>query len=89
MYNDYSINDMVFHWQSQSTTNEFSATGKRYINHKQTGNKILLFVREFKNDTILNSDSAYTFLGLANYVTHKGSRPMNMTKTAIKLKKLM
>ena len=27
MYNDYSINDNLFHWQSQSTTSETSPTG--------------------------------------------------------------
>lgn len=31
MYNDYSINETMFHWQSQSTTSESSATGQRYI----------------------------------------------------------
>lgn len=79
MYNDYSINDIMFHWQSQSTTSEISATGKRYINHKNTKNKILLFVREFKSDKILGSASAYTFLGTVNYISHKDSKPMNIT----------
>ncbi len=79
MYNDYSINDIFFHWQSQSTTNETSVTGKRYINHKDTGNIILLFVREFKADKILGTAAAYTFLGIANYVCHEGSKPMNIT----------
>ena len=35
MYNDYSINDWLFHWQSQSTTAENSSTGQRYIHHKE------------------------------------------------------
>lgn len=77
MYNDYSINDELFHWQSQSTTSDTSKTGQRYINHKKVGGKILLFVREFKNDTFGNV-SPYTFLGLANYVKHNGSKPMNI-----------
>ena len=79
MYNDYSINDVLFHWQSQSTTSTTSKTGQRYINHKQNGNKILLFVREYKTDKILNKVSSYTFLGLANYIKHEGSKPMNIT----------
>ncbi|MFB0920317.1 MAG: DUF3427 domain-containing protein, partial [Oscillospiraceae bacterium] len=33
MYNDYSINEHLFHWQSQSTTAEDSTTGRRYIMH--------------------------------------------------------
>ena len=76
MYNDYAVNSTLFHWQSQSTTTPESNTGKRYINHKSTGNHILLFVREFKKDTW--GTGAYTFLGEADYVSHNGSRPMNM-----------
>ena len=78
MYNDYSINDILFHWQSQSTTGENSSTGQRYIHHKKNGSKVLLFVREFKNDTFGNT-TPYTFLGTANYVKHNGSKPMNVT----------
>ena len=79
MYNDYSINEWLFHWQSQSTTAEHSSTGQRYIHHKEKGSRVLLFVREFKSDRITNSAEAYTYLGTANYVKHNGSRPMNIT----------
>lgn len=78
MYNDYSINEILFHWQSQSTTADASTTGQRYIHHKERGSKVLLFVREFKNDTFGNT-APYTFLGTANYVKHNGSKPMNVT----------
>lgn len=40
---------------------------------------MLLFVREFKADRITRGAEAYTFLGTANHVKHKGSRPMNIT----------
>ena len=40
--------------------------------------KVLLFVREFKNDVYGNA-APYTYLGTANYVSHNGSRPMNIT----------
>ena len=81
MYNDYSINEQLFHWQSQSTTAENSPTGQRYIHHKERGSRILLFVREYKTDPVMGSKSAaaYTFLGRANYVIHEGSKPMNIT----------
>ncbi len=79
MYNDYSINESLFHWQSQSTTAENSSTGQRYIHHKERGSRVLLFVREFKSDRITGSAEAYTYLGTANYVKHEGSRPMNIT----------
>ncbi len=79
MYNDYSVSESLFHWQSQSTTAEDSHTGQRYIHHRERGSKVLLFVREFKTDRITSGAGAYTFLGTANYVKHEGSRPMNIT----------
>ena len=79
MYNDYSINESLFHWQSQSTTAEDSPTGQRYIHHVERGSKVLLFVREFKSDRVTGGAGAYTYLGTANYVKHEGSRPMNIT----------
>ena len=79
LYDDYSINDELFHWQSQSTTSASSPTGQRYINHEELGSNILLFVREYKNDRISGGAGAYTFLGKAKYVSHTGSRPMSVT----------
>ena len=76
---DYSINESLFHWQSQSTTAENSATGQRYIHHREKGSRVLLFVREFKADARFGGAGAYTYLGTANYVKHEGSRPMNIT----------
>jgi len=78
MYNDYSITETLFHWQSQSTTSENSATGLRYINHHEQGSRVLLFVREYKTDRVSGNAMPYTFLGTANYVTHEGSKPMNI-----------
>ncbi len=76
MYNDYAVNEMLFHWQSQSTTSEESPTGQRYIHHRESGNKIILFVREYKKDQY--GVSPYTCLGEAEYLSHTGSRPMNI-----------
>ncbi len=76
MYRDYSISDLLFHWQSQSTTSEDSATGQRYVNHSRNGGKIVLFVRENRED--MAGASPYTFLGTASYLSHTGSRPMNV-----------
>ena len=76
MYNDYSINSRLFHWQSQSTTSADSPTGQRYIHHKARGSHVLLFVRETKSDAC--GAAPYTFLGTADYVNHTGSRPMNI-----------
>ncbi|MCH5148156.1 MAG: DUF3427 domain-containing protein [Clostridiales bacterium] len=75
-YNDYSINETIFHWQSQSTTSDISPTGHRYINHDSMSNTILLFVREVKSDQY--GAQAFIFLGKAHYVGHEGSKPMNV-----------
>jgi hypothetical protein len=48
----------------------------RYINHHKLGSRVLIFVREFRKDVA--GAAPYTFLGLANYVKHEGSRPMNI-----------
>ena len=76
MYNDYSVNEELFHWQSQNMTSPESATGQRYIGHAGTKNKIMLFVREYKTDA--SGTSPYTYLGLVDYVSHNGSKPMNI-----------
>lgn len=76
MYEDYSINNILFHWQSQSKTAENSQTGQRYINHKKMNSQVLLFVREQKNDIL--GAMPYTFLGKADYVSHKDSKPMSI-----------
>ncbi len=77
MYNDYSINETLFHWQSQSTTSESSHTGQRYIHHKDLGSRVLLCVRELKKDAWGNA-APYSVLGFVEYVQHNGSRPMNV-----------
>ena len=46
------------------------------LGHKAQGSHVLLFVREFKNDAC--GAAPYTFLGTADYVSHTGSRPMNI-----------
>ena len=78
MYQDYSVGEEFFHWQSQSTTSENSPTGQRYIHHRKKGTLFLLFVRENKTDRVSGGAGVYTFLGKANYVQHEGSRPMSI-----------
>jgi superfamily II DNA or RNA helicase len=77
MYRDYAISPTLFHWESQSTTSEQSPTGQRYVNHKQRGSRIFLFVR--LNKTTSTGAAPYLFLGPAEYVSHKGERPMAIT----------
>ena len=76
MYEDYAISERLFHWQTQSRTSTESPTGQRYINHRKTGNTILLFVRENKKEN--TKTSPYYFLGKGNYVEHNSSKPINI-----------
>lgn len=75
-YNDYSINESMFHWQSQSTTSDKSTTGKRYRNKNGNNGYALLFVREQKSDEY--GPQPFVFLGTVKYLSHEGSRPMNV-----------
>ena len=70
-YEDFSVSPTRFHWQSQSTTDEDSKIGRRYVRQSENGAKFLLFVRPKKTD-------AFVFLGPLQYVSHSGSRPMSI-----------
>jgi len=76
MYQDYSLNDTLFHWQSQSTTSEDSPTAQRYFNHRDQGQHILLFTRESKEDAL--GKAPYIFLGEVDHVSHNGSCPVTI-----------
>ena len=74
LYKDYAISHELFHWESQSVTSQASATGQRYIHHRQRGTNILLFVRRARK--IGNRTAPYMFLGFADYVSHERERPI-------------
>ena len=76
MYNDFAKNSELFNWESQSTTGINSPTGKRYIYDRSKEHKILLFVRESRNE--YHKSAPYTFLGNAKYLSHKGSKPIQI-----------
>ena len=80
MYEDYALSDRLFHWQSQSTTNERSSTGQRYIHHQKTGHRIFLFLRKKKKtaDRPFAVSEPYVFAGPVFYRSHQGSRPMTV-----------
>lgn len=75
LYEDYAINERLFHWQTQSRISEETRTAQRYIHHKRTGNRIALFVREYKEEH--NYTAPFTFLGEAEYVRHDGNKPIS------------
>lgn len=74
LYKDYAISPELFHWESQSGTSQQSPTGQRYIRHQERGGHILLFVRQRRRQD--GRAMPYTFLGPADYVSHRGERPI-------------
>ncbi len=76
MYRDYALNEEQFHWQSQSNTSVESTTGQRYINQRNNGNQVLIFVRDYKKHGPMTAP--YTCIGLADYVSHYGSAPISI-----------
>jgi superfamily II DNA or RNA helicase len=77
LYDDYAINEYLFHWQSQNATAPESPKGQSYINHQKTDKKILLFVRE-QNDDQYGFTMGYVFIGEASFIKSTGARPMNI-----------
>ena len=78
MYQDYAISQELFHWESQSGTTVASPTGQRYLNHRAGGSHILLFARPRKLSAF-GTGAPYLFLGEADYVEHRGERPIAIT----------
>ena len=78
MYQDFAISPDLFHWESQSGTTVASKTGQRYLNHREQGGHVLLFTRA-KKVSEFGSGAPYLFLGEADYVEHRGERPIAVT----------
>lgn len=78
MYRDYAISPELFHWESQSRTTVASPTGQRYLTHRSTGSHVLLFTRTHKSSAF-GDGAPYLFLGEADYVEHRGERPISIT----------
>lgn len=75
LHKDYAVSPTLFHWESQSSTTVASSTGQRYITHRDTGDHILLFVRQRRHQD--GRTMPYTFLGPVDYVSHQGERPIS------------
>ncbi len=77
LYDDYAISETLFHWQSQNQTRDDSGKGLTYINHKNLGKRILLFVREKSTNEYKNTNG-YVFVGEGNFQEYEGSKPMSI-----------
>jgi superfamily II DNA or RNA helicase len=78
MYADHAISPTLFQWESQNATAERSATGQRYIHHREMGNSVHLFVRETKTADGTLGTPPYLYAGPISYVSHTGERPMRI-----------
>lgn len=77
MYDDYAINETLFHWQSQNSAGPETPKGISYIKHQEKEKKILLFIRE-KNKDEYGNTMGYVFIGEGHLNEHYGAKPMNI-----------
>lgn len=77
MYDDYAINERLFHWQSQNSAAPDTSKGLSYIKHQENGKRILLFVREKAKDEFGNT-MGYVFVGEGTINDYYGAKPMNI-----------
>lgn len=78
LYHDYAINEILFHWQSQNAARPDKGKGLSYVQHEETGKKILLFVREQSSDEFGRA-MGFINVGVVTLQSHSGSQPMNIT----------
>lgn len=77
MYDDYAINETLFHWQSQNSAGPDTPKGISYIQHENNKKKILLFVRE-KNKDEYGNTMGYVFVGEGLLKDYYGAKPMSI-----------
>ena len=77
MYDDYAVNESLFHWQSQNQAGPETNKGLSYIYHSENSKNILLFVRE-KNKDEFGSTMGYVFVGYGQLKDYYGSKPMSI-----------
>ncbi|QFZ54288.1 DUF3427 domain-containing protein [Oceanihabitans sp. IOP_32] len=77
MYDDYAVNELLFHWQTQNTARPDLGKGLSYVNHKKNKKRILLFVREKAKNEYGNS-LGYVFIGEGELKNYYGSKPMSI-----------
>jgi hypothetical protein len=78
MYHDYAISEDLFHWQSQNAARPDLGVGLSYIEHRETGKRLFLLVREQPRDEY-GRTMGFVNYGEIDYVSYTGSQPMNIT----------
>ncbi len=77
LYEDFAISENLFHWQTQNVVSPKTGKGLSYINHKENGKRIMLFVRERNEDQYGNTIS-FVFIGEGILSDYHGSKPMSI-----------
>ncbi len=77
MYDDYAVNELLFHWQSQNSARPDLGRGLSYIQQSENNKIILLFVREKANDEMGNT-MGYVLIGEGKFKDYYGSKPMSI-----------
>ncbi|WNH14299.1 DUF3427 domain-containing protein [Thalassobellus suaedae] len=77
MYDDYAVNEKLFHWQTQNSARPDLGKGLSYVKHKESEKQILLFVREKAKNEFGNS-LGYVFIGEGELKDFNGSKPMSI-----------
>lgn len=77
MYDDYAVNELLFHWQSQNSARPDTGKGLSYIQQKENKKIILLFIREKASDENGNT-MGYVFVGEGKFKDYYGSKPMSI-----------
>ena len=75
MYDDYFINEELFHWQSQNQTDQTSKRGKDLIFHKERNIQIHLFVRKANNEEGITLP--FNYMGEVEVVSYSGNKPIS------------
>lgn len=77
MYDDYAVNELLFHWQTQNSARPDTGKGLSYIKHKENNKIVLLFIREKAKDEYGKS-LGYVFVGEGELEDYYGSNPMSI-----------
>lgn len=78
MYADRAISPVRFQWEFQNRTSVESQTGQRYINHRQMGSSVHMFLRESKSQDGDLGTPPYFYAGTMQYESHSGDRPIRI-----------
>ena len=78
LYHDFAISQTKFHWQTQNSARPDRGRGLSYVQQKELGKVVVLFVRE-KNTDENRRTMGFVNFGEVEYINHSGSQPMNIT----------